>query len=428
MKFKDQLLESAIVKEIPKQIAQLIADNEYHILKYIMEEWYENQDYISSYPSARDMFIKYLKKSRKTQIELKKIMEIWWQTYRPGRKTNGEVFNETIFSIYKEIDNDISVKNLPTYDKKQFSELFEGIIINKPDAYFYNFFNPDTKTVIRFPDLPRTKKLPLTFSRSHILNKFEKNSYFIRFHMYNVFRDYYSNCFINGISWEDYIINLVVSAVTGQRISPERYIQPHYETADYNNIKAVSQSLVETYAKKLKCDTTAIDADKIADTATAYATKAANEYILPDMWFNADSSYMEARENAVEMCKDIAKQLKFTIPHRETDEFVLRSLFYMSNTADDYEEKHSYINTLLSDKEKDYPVCDITYTLVLAVFILFAEYLKTIGCDIDKFNCNNYTVFINNCELLDKTNFYIFLDNTVQYYRRNMSGSEKEGN
>lgn len=40
MNFKDQLHESEILKEIPRQIIQLIADNEYHILKSVMEDWY----------------------------------------------------------------------------------------------------------------------------------------------------------------------------------------------------------------------------------------------------------------------------------------------------------------------------------------------------------------------------------------------------
>ena len=348
-------------------------------------------------------------------------MEIWWQIYRPGRKTNGEVFNETIFSIYREIDDDIPIKKLPIYDKKKFSGLFEGIIINKPVACFYDFFNPDTKTVIKFPELPRTKKLPLTFSRNHILNKFEKNSYFIRFYLYKVFYNYYSNCFVNGIGWEDYIINLVVSVVTGHRICPKSYIHPHYEIADHDNIKSVSQSLVENYAKIFQKDMTDIDADKIADMVTSCAIKSANEYRLPDMWLNADSCYMEARVNAVELLKNIAKQLKLNIPHEETDEFVLLSLFYMSDPAYEYEQKHSFINALLSDKNMEYPVCDITYTLVSAVFILYAKYLETIGYDIDKFNCNSYTAFINNCELLDKTKFYVFLDNTVQYYRSGLT-------
>ena len=428
MKFKDLLPDSAIVKEIPKQIIPLIADNEYHMLKSIMEDWYENKDTVYSFPTVENMFVKYIKKSRNTQLEMKKLMEIWWQIYRPGRKTNGEVFNETVFSIYREIDDDISIKELPIYDQKKFSEMFEGIIINKPLADFYNFFNRDTKTAIYFPELPRTKKIPLTFSRNHILNKFEKNSYFIRFYLYKVFSNYYSNCFVNGISWEDYIINLVVSAVTGHRICPKTYINPHYESADYDNIKSVSQSLVESYAKIMQKEMTEIDADKMADTVTTYATKAAGEYILPDMWQNADSGYMEARINAFEMCKDIAEQLKLKIPPEETDEFVLITLFYMTETAYDYEQKHSYINTLLSDKDKEYPVCDITYALVLAVFILFAKYLETIVYDIDKFNCNSYTAFINNCELLDTTKFYIFLDNTVQYYRNGLMHSEKEDN
>ena len=99
-------------------------------------------------------------------------------------------------------------------DIYQFVALFEDVNISEPVLDFYSFFNPQTRTFIRYIDLPRVRNVPLTGSRYSIKTKFDKHFSLVESYLENIYKTYYESNVFNGKNWDDYITDIVVNKIT----------------------------------------------------------------------------------------------------------------------------------------------------------------------------------------------------------------------
>jgi len=182
----------------------------------------------------------------------------------------------------------------------------------------------------------------------------------------------------------------------------------------YETIKSNAEALISAFDKSRKRPS-GVDAEKIYQAVIRYASKASQEYFYGKPWLHEDSSYMDARVNAALMCTEISQMLMLKITEEAMEDFVLRVLFRMKDMAYEYEERHSHFDAFFPT-DREYPVSDIQYSLVIAVFIVFAQYLESVAARNEK----NAADFIENHELLRNLDFYFFLDGLVQHHRKTL--------
>ncbi len=182
----------------------------------------------------------------------------------------------------------------------------------------------------------------------------------------------------------------------------------------YEVIKSDAEALVSAFDKSRKLPA-GVDAERIYQTAIRYASKASQEYFYGKPWQHEDSSYMDARVNAALMCAEISEILMLKIAEDDITDFVLRVLFRMKDMAYEYEDRHAHFDAFFPT-DREYPVSDIQYSLVIAVFIVFAQYLVSSAVHNEK----SVQDFIERHELLRKFDFYFFLDGLVQHHRKNL--------
>ena len=164
--------------------------------------------------TPRKMFEYYIYQKQQKKSNIRSIMQLWWTHENNFGKTNGELLNDEIEKFFKENKSIISPNGSKRFDIDQFVALFEDVNIGEPILDFYSFFNPQTRTFIRYIDLPRVRNVPLTGSRYSIKTKYDKHFFLVESYLEKIYKTYYESNMFNGKKWDDYITDIVVDNIS----------------------------------------------------------------------------------------------------------------------------------------------------------------------------------------------------------------------
>ncbi|MBR5535507.1 MAG: hypothetical protein IKU60_02535 [Clostridia bacterium] len=213
MTLKEFLTTCGVIADLPHALPGLLARRDTADMASCLTLWH---GYIGrfgegvTFSAPQKMFDYYISQRSRRKDKLKSIMGMWWSEESPSGKTNGEALNEAVKHFFKKRGCD----KAEPFNRESFTALFEDMAIDEPAVDFYDFFNTDTKTYIRYIGLPRTKNLPFAGSRRRICNRFAKSFFPVASHIEKIYADYYSTHTFDDKAWDEYITDIVADKIS----------------------------------------------------------------------------------------------------------------------------------------------------------------------------------------------------------------------
>ena len=173
-----------------------------------------------------------------------------------------------------------------------------------------------------------------------------------------------------------------------------------------------------------------ISSDEVYDVVINHASKASEEYVGGEMWFDATSPFMRARINVEEMLMEINKLFYINLSHEEIKKcagYIMHTIDYI---ASEYVEKHAFLKKFIGSK-RVFPEADVNYAIVILAFERYINILFSISLEKKDITYKNMINIITFKSAPTKYNrqidrMIIDLDSIVMSHRKFISEQDLE--